>query len=157
MKITLLYIGKSKETFISDGLAFYVQRIKKYIRFEVKELSLPSRLMIGKPEEIVKRESELLQSSLKKNECVVLLDEKGHQFSSDKFAGYIQHLFNTESRDIVFIIGGAYGFSDDFKKNANTLISLSAMTFPHQLVRVIFGEQLYRALTIMKNEPYHHS
>jgi len=157
MKITLLCIGKTKEMFVADGMSFYEKRIKKYVRFEVKEIPIPQRFSMSKPDDIINKECDLLQSAIKRKDCFVLLDEKGHQFSSDKFAGYIQHLFNTESRDIVFIIGGAYGFSDDFKKNANTLISLSAMTFPHQLVRVIFLEQFYRALTILKNEPYHHS
>ncbi len=156
MKISLLYVNKSKEKFISDALAFYVQRIKKYIRFEVKEISINQSLG-SNPIEIIKKECSLLQNALKANEYVILLDEKGHQFSSEKFATYIQHLFNTESRNIVFVIGGAYGFTDEFKKRANSIISLSSMTFPHQLARVIFSEQLYRALSIIKNEPYHHT
>lgn len=156
MKFTLLSIGKTKQDFVISGIDFYLKRLSKYCKFENVEIPLPSKGISGPPSEVVKKEGQMLQSYLKGNEFIILLDEKGHQFSSEKFSQFIQHLMNTEPRNIVFVIGGAYGFSDEFRKLASTKISLSAMTFPHQLIRLIFCEQFYRAMTIQRNEPYHH-
>ncbi len=157
MKFSLICIGKTKQNFVSDGIDFYLKRISQYTQMSYQEIALPSKGIPGPPAEVCKKECQILGSSLKGNEHLILLDETGHQFSSDKFAGFLQHLMNTEPRKIVFAIGGAYGFSDDFKKLASTSISLSPMTFPHQLVRLIFLEQFYRAMTILRNDPYHHA
>jgi len=156
MKFSLLCVGKTKQDFVSQGIDFYLKRIGKYMKFDYKEIPLPAKGFHGPVSEVCQKECCLLGSGLKGNEYLILLDEGGHHFSSEKFAGFLQHLMNTEPRKVVFAIGGAYGFSDEFKKQASTMISLSDMTFPHQLVRVIFLEQLYRAMTILKNEPYHH-
>jgi len=156
MKFSLFSVGKTKQNFVSDGVDFYLKRIKKYTSFDYNEIPLPGAGFKGSRDEITAKECKLLSQSLKGNEFVILLDEKGHEFSSEKFAGYIQHLMNTQPAKIAFVIGGAYGFSEEFRKTASTSISLSCMTFPHQLIRVIFLEQFYRAMTILKNEPYHH-
>jgi 23S rRNA (pseudouridine1915-N3)-methyltransferase len=157
MKISLICIGKTKHQFVADGIEFYLKRISKYMRLQIHEIALPSKGIAGPPHMVVKKECEMIEAHLKGNEFVVLLDEKGHLFSSEKFSGYIQHLMNTIQQPIVFVVGGAYGFSEEFRKKASTSISLSEMTFPHQLVRVIFLEQMFRAFAIMKNDPYHHA
>lgn len=157
MKFSLVCVGKTKQDFVEEGIDFYLKRISKYSKLKYQEILLPGRGFQGSPDEVSSRECQLFSSALKGNESLILLDEKGHQFSSEKFSGFLQHLMNTEQRNVVFAIGGAYGFSDEFRKQASTAISLSPMTFPHQLIRVIFLEQFYRAMTILRNEPYHHA
>lgn len=156
MKFSLICIGKTKQEFVEDGIDFYLKRISKYTKFAYNEIALPGKGIQGPPIEVSKKECALFNSLLKGGEHLILLDDKGHQFSSEKFAGFLQHLMNTEQRNVVFAIGGAYGFSDEFRKQASTSVSLSSLTFPHQLVRLIFLEQFYRAMTILRNEPYHH-
>lgn len=156
MKFSLICVGKTKQEFVAAGIEFYLKRISKYVKFSYRELSLPGKGFQGSVTEICRKECQLLESLISERDYLILLDEKGHQFSSEKFAGFLQHLMNTESRNIVFAIGGAYGFSNEFRSKATTSISLSSMTFPHQLIRIIFLEQFYRALTILNNEPYHH-
>jgi len=156
MKFTLLSIGKTKQDFVISGLDLYIKRISRYCKFENIEIQVPSKNKTSSIIDSTKYECSLLESKLKKTDYVIILDEKGHRFSSLKFANFIQHIMNTESRNIVFVIGGAHGFTDEFKKLASSTISFSDFTFPHQLMRLIFCEQLYRAMTIIKNEPYHH-
>jgi 23S rRNA (pseudouridine1915-N3)-methyltransferase len=156
MKFSLICVGRTKHDFVQQGIDFYMKRISKYTKLGWNELALPGKGFHGTQEEITSKECGLFSSVLKGNEHLILLDETGHSFSSEKFSGFLQHLMNTEQRNVVFAIGGAWGFSDDFKKRASTSISLSPMTFPHQLIRVIFLEQFYRAMTILRNEPYHH-
>lgn len=156
MKFSLICIGRTKHKFVEDGIEFYLKRISKFAKFSYREISVPGKGLKGSQQDICRQECELLMKALKGNELLILLDEEGHRFSSGKFAGYLQHLMNTEQRNVVFVIGGAYGFSDEFRKLASTSVSLSSMTFPHQLVRVIFLEQFYRGLAILANDPYHH-
>lgn len=157
MKFSLVCIGRTKQDFVEEGIAFYLKRISKYLKLQYHEIPLPGRGFQGPPSEVSSKECELFSTILRGKESLILLDEKGHQFSSEKFAGFLQHLMNTEQRNVVFAIGGAYGFSDEFRKQASTTISLSPMTFPHQLIRIVFLEQFYRAMTILRNEPYHHA
>jgi 23S rRNA (pseudouridine1915-N3)-methyltransferase len=156
MKFSLISIGKTKQEFVEEGIAFYLKRISKYTKLTYHELAIPGKGFRGSRQNICRQECELLMKTLKGNEYLILLDEGGHKFSSEKFAGFLQHLMNTEQRNVVFAIGGAYGFSEEFRKLATTSISLSSMTFPHQLVRLIFLEQFYRGLAILANDPYHH-
>lgn len=156
MKFSLFCIGKTKQQFVEGGIDFYLKRISKYIKLDYREIPLPAKNFKGTQQDICRQECEMLMNVLKGNEYLILLDEGGHSFSSTKFSGYLQHLMNTEQRNVVFVIGGAYGFSEEFRKLASTSISLSSMTFPHQLVRVIFLEQFYRGLAILRNDPYHH-
>jgi 23S rRNA (pseudouridine1915-N3)-methyltransferase len=156
MKIYLALIGRNKEQWIKNGLNEYLKRIQKYVPFKVVEI--PGIKGAGKlsEQEIMEKEGKEILKNLKENSYVVLLDEKGKHYSSLEFAKWIQGIMNRSVQNVFFVIGGAYGFSDEVKKRADSKISLSHMTFSHQLVRIIFAEQFYRALTIIKGEPYHH-
>ncbi len=155
MKITLIQTGKTKFSYLQEGISDYHKRINHYISFE--ELTLPD-LKVRKKlsvEEIKFREGEQLLKKCKSLDFVILLDENGKSFSSLEMANYLQKKIIT-GRNIVIVIGGAYGFSSEVYKRANEMISFSRMTFSHQLIRLFLVEQLYRALTIIRGEPYHH-
>ena len=155
MKITLIQTGKTRFDYIQEGISDYQKRLRHYITFE--ELTLPDlkdrkNLSI---EEIKVREGAQLLKKCKSLDFVILLDENGKSFSSMELANYLQKRI-VSGRNIVLVIGGAYGFSKEVFKRADETISLSKMTFSHQLVRLILLEQLYRAMTIIRGEPYHH-
>jgi 23S rRNA (pseudouridine1915-N3)-methyltransferase len=154
MKITLLVIGRTNQSFINEGFLFYENRLKHYISFEVKVIP---DLKISKTltrDQVKDKEGALIINSLKPEDAVVLLDEKGKEFTSLEFAQIIEKKMIKGLKNLVFVIGGAYGISDHLKKYEK--ISLSKQTFSHQLVRLVFIEQLYRSMTILKGEPYHH-
>ena len=156
MKIKLIVVGKTHAKYLIQAEEEYQQRLKHYIKFEkviVPDLKNSKNLT---PIEQNRREGELIISKIEKNEEVVLLDDKGVEFTSIKFAQFINQKMIQSTRCLTFIIGGAYGFSDEVYTRANAKLSLSKMTFSHQMVRMIFKEQLYRALTILKGEKYHH-
>lgn len=156
MKITLLVVGKTAFPFINEGIALYEKRLGHYVnyaRVEIPELKGGQALS---QEQIKEKEGELILKNIKNTDDVVLLDERGSTFSSIEWARNIEKKMVFEGKDIVFVIGGAYGFSQRVYQRANSKISLSRMTFSHQIIRVIFLEQLYRAFTIIKGEPYHH-
>lgn len=155
MKITLLQSGKTHFKFVDTGFEVFQQRLKHYCKFESQLFELPTRLKSADPQQIKKNEADLFLKRLQPNDFVILLDENGKTYSSTSFADYLQKL-SLHQAHVVFIIGGAYGFSEEMYERANAKISLSAMTFSHQLIRLIFAEQLYRAFTIIKGEPYHH-
>lgn len=155
MKITLLQSGKTHFKFVDTGFEVFQQRLKHYCKFESQLFELPTRLKSADPQQIKKNEADLFLKRLQPNDFVILLDENGKTYSSTGFADYLQKL-SLHQAHVVFIIGGAYGFSEEMYERANAKISLSAMTFSHQLIRLIFAEQLYRAFTIIKGEPYHH-
>jgi len=156
MQITLIQTGKTRFSYLQEGISDYQNRLKHYINFE--EITLPdiknAKSLIFA--EIKRKEGEQLLKLIDKSAFLILLDEKGKQSGSEEFAEFIRKSMNS-GRDIVLVIGGAFGFSEDVYNRANDKISLSKMTFSHQLVRLIFAEQLYRAMTIIKGEPYHHS
>ena len=156
MKITLLTVGKTDKDWVRQGMDIYVSRLKHYIPFSVVEIPELKNVSALTKDQIKTKEGELILKNIKPTEDVILLDERGREFSSMEFAKALQDKISYIGKDIVFIIGGAYGFSDAVKQRANSKISLSKMTFSHQIIRVIFLEQLYRAFTIMKGEPYHH-
>lgn len=156
MKITLLTVGKTDKDWVKQGLDIYTSRLRHYIPFSISEIPELKNVSALTKDQIKVKEGELILKSLKPADDVILLDEHGKEFTSTGFASFLQKKMALEGRDIVFIIGGAYGFSDDVYKRANSKISLSQMTFSHQMVRAIFAEQIYRAFTIMKGEPYHH-
>ena len=156
MKITFYQIGKTTEAYIQAGENEFIKRIKRYNSFDTNVLPVPKNASKYSFSEQKQLEGEKILKVLAPTDFVVLLDEGGREFTSRKFSSFIEQRMNAATRNLVFIVGGAYGFSDDVYKRANQKISLSKMTFPHQLVRVIFLEQLYRAFTIMRNEPYHH-
>jgi 23S rRNA (pseudouridine1915-N3)-methyltransferase len=155
MQITLIQTGKTRFTYLREGVNDYHKRIRHYINFE--EITIPD-LKNSKnlnAAEIKKKEGEQFLRLIDKAAFLILLDERGKQSSSEEFAEFIRKNMNS-GRDIVLIIGGAYGFSEEVYSRANDKFSLSKMTFSHQLVRLIFAEQLYRAMTIIRGEPYHH-
>lgn len=156
MKIRLVTIGKTDTGWISTGMAVYRERLGHYINFSVTELpDIRNAASLGR-EQIKEREGEMLLKNLAANEYAVLLDERGKEYTSTGLAGMIGDRLSHFSGNMAFVIGGAYGFSDSVYARADTRISLSRMTFSHQMVRVIFLEQLYRAFTIIRGEPYHH-
>ncbi len=156
MKITLLAIGKTNQAWLEEAVAEYVKRIKKYIAFELKIIPDVKNAKSLSEEQLKEKEGELLLASLSDTDEIVLLDEKGKEYSSEEFAGYIEKKALASTKSLVFCIGGAYGFSEGVYKRATGQLALSRMTFSHQMVRLIATEQLYRAFSIIKNEPYHH-
>lgn len=156
MKITLLTVGKTDKDWVKQGMDIYVSRLKHYIPFSITEIPELKNVSALSREQIKAKEGELILKNVKPADNLVLLDERGKEYSSVEFAKILQDKINYEGKDIVFVIGGAYGFSEDVYRRASSRMSLSRMTFSHQMVRAIFAEQLYRAFTIIKGEPYHH-
>ena len=155
MKIALITIGKTREQYLIDAINDYIKRISHYNKFDLFELpSVKNASKLSVSEQII-FESKLIVKQLKKTDYVILLDEKGQDFSSIKFANKLNNWFCIGKKRLVFVIGGAYGISKSLDNLANIKLSLSKMTFSHQIIRLIFLEQLYRAFTILKNEPYH--
>ncbi|MCF0200774.1 MAG: 23S rRNA (pseudouridine(1915)-N(3))-methyltransferase RlmH [Bacteroidales bacterium] len=156
MKLLLLTIGKTDEDYLITGIKKYVGRLGHYASFEMKEIpDIRNRKTLSE-EQQKKAESFQLLSQLQPGDHVILLDENGKQFGSVAFAEMLEKQMASGCKRIVFIIGGPYGFAQEVYDKANAKISLSPMTFSHQMVRLIFVEQLYRAFTILKGEPYHH-
>lgn len=156
MKIRIVCIGKTRKSFLIEGEGEYEKRLKKYIqleRIDIPDLKNASRMT---EEQVKSEEGKLILQKLQPNGLTVLLDEKGKKFSSVLFADWIQDQMNRGYKHITFVIGGPYGFSEEVYLAANSKISLSDMTFSHQMVRLFFLEQIYRAYTILNNEPYHH-
>ena len=154
MTIKIISPGKTKMSFISEGIQLYLKRLQHYLPVEyveIKELKTQSNVEAQR-----KSENDLMLKQIKPTDFVVLLDEKGKEFSSIKFADWLQQAINKNPRAIVFVIGGAYGFDATMRERANTIITLSSLTFTHEFARLIFTEQLYRAMTILRNEGYHH-
>ena len=156
MRITLLTVGKTDIKWVAEGLEVYAFRLRHYISFEIKEIPELKNVSSLSREQIKTAEGKLILKNLRDSDELVLLDEHGKELRSIEFASMLERRMTTDSRDLVFAIGGAYGFSPEVYQRANSKISLSKMTFSHQMVRTIFAEQLYRAFTIMKGEPYHH-
>lgn len=156
MKITLLLVGKTAFPYINEGIALYEKRLVHYVNYSKVEIPELKGVQAMSHEQIKEKEGELILKHIKNTDDVILLDERGNTFTSLEWAAQLQKKINYEGKDIVFVIGGAYGFSQKVYQRANSKISLSKMTFSHQIIRVIFLEQLYRAFTIMKGEPYHH-
>lgn len=155
MKTELILVGKTVNKHFNAGINDYVERIGHYMPFSITtipELKNTKNLSESQQKE---REGELILKQIQSTDTVVLLDEHGKEFRSIEFADWIQKKQNT-ARRLIFVIGGPYGFSNDVYERANEKISLSQMTFSHQMVRLIFTEQIYRACTIIKGEPYHH-
>lgn len=156
MKITLLAIGKTEEKYLIEGIEKYLNRLKHYINFNfiaIPDVKNTKNLTEAQQKS---KEAELIQKHIQNLDYVILMDEKGKKYSSVDFAQFINKQMIGSTQHLVFIIGGPYGFDESIYKRANGLISLSDMTFSHQMVRLFFVEQLYRAFSILKNEPYHH-
>ena len=156
MKIIFLTVGKTDEQHIKKGMEIYMQRLKHYINCEIIELPALKNTKNLTTDQQKNEEGEAILKKVAPGDHLILLDEKGKQFTSRTFAGFIEGIMIKGIRNVYFVVGGPYGFSEKVYGRANFQISLSKMTFPHQLIRLIFVEQLYRAMTILKNEPYHH-
>lgn len=156
MKIALILTGKTTERHIAAGMETYSKRISKYTAFEL--ITLPDlKNTRNMPEEEQKiREGKKIIQSIGKDDYVVLLDEHGTQFRTVEFAGWLEKKFISHNKRMLFVIGGPWGFSEEVNAACSMRLSLSKMTFSHQLVRLLFVEQLYRAFTVIKGEPYHH-
>lgn len=155
MKITLLVVGKTTDTHIELLIQEYQKRLAHYIPFNIQVIPELKNTKALTPEQQKQTEGELLLRTINSSTDLVLLDEHGKEFRSIEFADYIQKRMSS-GRDVVFVVGGPYGFSEAVYQRANGKISLSKMTFSHQMVRLFFVEQLYRAMTILRGEPYHH-
>lgn len=156
MKICLLTVGKTDICWVREGLETYSSRLSHYVPFSVCEIPELKNTSALTRTQIKEREGELILKAIKPTDRVILLDERGKEYRSVEFAEEIRRLSLAGGKDIVFVIGGAYGFSEAVYARSVGKISLSRMTFSHQMVRTIFAEQLYRAFTIIKGEPYHH-
>lgn len=156
MKIELLVIGKTDSKIIKDGFETYNKRLAHYIPFCMNVIPDIKNVKNMSEEQQKTKEGEEILKRCENGDIVVILDENGKQFSSKEFSNFIVQKSITGIKKLIFVIGGPYGFSQDVYARANSKISLSKMTFSHQMVRMIFAEQLYRAMTIIKGEPYHH-
>ena len=156
MKISLILVRKTSFGYLCEGIKIYLERLKHYTNFNIVEIPELKRVSAMTQEQIKCKEGELILKYVNKNDDLILLDERGKTFSSEDWAQHLNQKFLYNGKDIVFVIGGAYGFSEEVYQRANDKLSLSKMTFSHQMVRLIFLEQLYRAFTIIKGEPYHH-
>jgi 23S rRNA (pseudouridine1915-N3)-methyltransferase len=153
VKLRLVWVGKTQESWVRTGIEEYTGRVKRYSPFETTEIKEEKGAL---PEQMKQRESERIEKFLPKNGRLILLDELGEQYTSPGFAAMIGTYRDSGVPELVFAIGGAYGFSDELRRSADRIIALSKMTFTHQMVRPFFLEQLYRAFTILNNEGYHH-
>jgi 23S rRNA (pseudouridine1915-N3)-methyltransferase len=156
MKIRFIITGKTGEQYLSEGISIYEKRLNHYISYEHTVIDLPKNLKSFSPDETRSNEASLIMRHLQPGDHVILLDEKGSPYSSVEFADFLQKLMNAGIRTLVFVSGGPYGYDPVVRERANHTLSLSRMTFTHQMVRLIFTEQLYRAMTILRGEKYHH-
>jgi 23S rRNA (pseudouridine1915-N3)-methyltransferase len=156
MKVQLLLVGKTTQDFVRKGVEEFCGRLKHYLPFELEIIPDIRNTKNFSFDQMKEKEGELILKYFQPGDFIVLLDEHGKEFTSLDFAGYIEKKTSIVSKRFVFVIGGPYGFSNKVYAAAQEKISLSKMTFSHQLVRLIFVEQLYRAMTILGNEPYHH-
>jgi len=153
MKIKCIAIGKTKNQEFISIIKSYISKIEHYINFEfviINDIKSTKNKNVQK-----NKEGKSILDKIKKNEHVIVLDENGKEYNSLLFSNFIQHQMNSSKKEIIFIIGGAYGLSEKILERANHEISLSKMTFSHQMVRILFLEQLYRSFTIIRNQPYH--
>lgn len=156
MTIKLLTIGKTDDGSLKSLIDTYVKRLEHYTKFELEVIPDLKKTKNLNVEQQKVMEGKLLLDRINTSDFLVLLDENGKQFSSEGFSEYIQKRLNSGMKQLIFVVGGPYGFSEEIYARANGKLSLSKMTFSHQMVRLFFTEQLYRAFTILKNEPYHH-
>ena len=156
MKLQFWTIGKAHETYVKEGVDLFTKRIANYYPVEWNIITTPKNAATVNEKDLKKREGEIILNALQKDDYLVLLDERGKQLNSEGLAAFIQLRGNESAKNIIFLIGGAYGISDAVMQRANYKWSLSSLVFPHQLVRLILAEQVYRACSINRNEKYHH-
>ena len=155
MKFLLLNVGKTNDKIIDSAIIEYHKKIQHYINFDIKNLIIKKNN--SQKDKVKKNESHAIKNFINNNDYVILLDSHGTSFNSVDFSKKISKLMMSSIKRVIFVTGGAFGFHDDIYARANEKISLSQMTFTHQMVRLIFVEQLYRSFTILNNQPYHHN
>ena len=156
MKIQLWSIGKAHESYVKEGIELFTKRLNNYFSADWKIIPSPKNAAGLEPEELKTKEEEIILSQLKKDDYLILLDERGKLLNNMALANFIQQRANDSTKTCIFLIGGAYGVSKGIQQRANFTWSLSSLVFPHQLARLILAEQLYRCCSILKNEKYHH-
>lgn len=156
MKVSLLQIDKTTENYLIEGIEIYNKRLKNYTAFEITTINVPKAVRMRPEAEQKREEAKLILKSLKDSDYLILLDEGGKMLNSVDFSKFLDKKALENVKNMVFLIGGPYGFDESIYQRANYKLSLSAMTFSHQMVRLFFTEQLYRAFTISKGEKYHH-
>lgn len=156
MKIQVICVGKTVRTYFTEAENEYLNRLRHYCPVEKIEIPELKNARALSAEQIKAEEGRLILKKLQVSDTLILLDENGKEYDSPGFADYIQKQMNAGTRNLVFVVGGAYGFSEEVRARATGKVSLSRMTFSHQMVRCFFFEQLYRAFTILRGEPYHH-
>jgi 23S rRNA (pseudouridine1915-N3)-methyltransferase len=156
MKIVLWSIGKANEPYVKEGIAEFTKRISKYFPVEWTIIPVPKNAGMLSEMDLKKKEGEIILQWLKQDDFLIALDERGRSITSEELANFIQQRATESTKNVVFLIGGAFGLDQQVLKRANFKWSLSSLTFPHQLVRLILAEQVYRACTILRNEKYHH-
>lgn len=157
MNIEIWSIGKENDGYIEDGIKHYFQKIKPYNPIELVIMQLPKKAATTDVERTKKQEEELILKRLQAQHYLVLMDERGKMLTSPQWAQQFQQMMNQGTKTLVILIGGAFGVTDEVRKQAKQVWSLSSLVFPHQLVRLILAEQVYRTFSILNNTPYHHS
>lgn len=156
MKITFITVGKTEDAYLKEGIEKYIKRLKHYTKLELFDLPELKNTKALTEDQQKTKEAEMILKKVTPQDHLILLDEGGVEYTSVQFANYINKRSVSSSANIIFVVGGPYGFHESVYQRANDKLSLSRMTFSHQMVRLFFVEQLYRAYTIMKGEPYHH-
>lgn len=156
MKIKFIVIGKTDQSYLKEGIDIFVKRVSHYVPFEYQIIPDIKNTRKLSQDQQKQKEGELILAQIKPGDELILLDEKGKDLRSTEFARFLEKKMLSGLKNLVFAVGGPYGFSSDVYQAASGKVSLSKMTFSHQMVRLVFSEQLYRAFTILKGEPYHH-
>ncbi|MEO6303311.1 MAG: 23S rRNA (pseudouridine(1915)-N(3))-methyltransferase RlmH [Bacteroidia bacterium] len=156
MKIVLLQIDKTQDSYLTEGIEIYAKRLKNYCSFDMVTINVPKAVRQRSHNEQKQEEAKLVLATILPEDQLVLLDEKGKEYTSVDFSNFIAQKQNASVKRMIFLIGGPFGFSELVYKRANSKLALSQMTFSHQMVRLFFVEQLYRSFTILKGEKYHH-
>lgn len=156
MDILLLTVGKTTQPYVIEGIDEYLKRLKRYTSYKTECLPDVKGTRSLTPDQQKEKEGENILSSMSQSDYVILLDERGKEYTSMEFAGYLQKIMASGRKRALFVVGGPYGFSKAVYERADAKISLSKMTFTHEMIRLFFTEQVYRAMTILRGEPYHH-
>jgi 23S rRNA (pseudouridine1915-N3)-methyltransferase len=156
MKLQFWAVGKGHEAYVKEGVELFTKRISNYYPVEWNIIPMPKNAATLSETDLKKKEGEIILTAIQKEDYLVLLEERGKQLTSEGLANFIQIRANESTKNIIFLVGGAYGVSDTILQRANFKWSLSQLVFPHQLVRLIIAEQVYRACSINRNEKYHH-
>lgn len=156
MKILLLQVDKTQDDYLAEGISIYLKRLKNYTDFEILTVNVSKNTRQRSINEQKMEEAKLILDAINSDDILVLLDEKGKEYTSIEFSRFISTKQNASVKRLVFLIGGPFGFDEKVYKRANTQVSFSKMTFSHQMIRLFFAEQLYRAFSILRGEKYHH-